>query len=85
MAVVTIEIQENVAQYVQARERIEQLGKADIFADLIRSGFEQKLKKLYKTYQEGEISFSYLAEQLGMTTWQTYHLLEERGWRTANI
>jgi len=47
--------------------------------------FEQKLQSLYQAYQEGEISLGYLAEKLGMTTWQLYHFLEERGWRTANV
>ncbi|MGA9348958.1 MAG: hypothetical protein WBW48_09150 [Anaerolineae bacterium] len=53
--------------------------------DLLERGFEQRLKELDKQYQEGEISLGYLAEQLGVGTWRAYHLLEERGLRTANI
>jgi predicted HTH domain antitoxin len=53
--------------------------------DLLERGFEKKLRELYKQYQEGEISLGYLAEQLGVGTWRAYHLLEERGLRTANI
>ena len=48
-------------------------------------GFERKLRCLCQASQEGEISLSCLAEQLGVTTWRAYHLLEGRGWRTANI
>jgi predicted nucleic acid-binding protein len=44
-----------------------------------------RLRELYKQYQEGEISLGYLAEQLGVGTWRAYHLLEERGLRTANM
>jgi predicted HTH domain antitoxin len=53
--------------------------------NLLERSFEQRLRELYKQYQEGEISLGYLAEQLGVGTWRAYHLLEERGLRTANI
>jgi predicted HTH domain antitoxin len=53
--------------------------------NLFERGFEQRLRELYKQYQEGEISLGYLAEQSGVGTWRAYHLLEERGLRTANI
>jgi hypothetical protein len=85
MAMVMVELGEDIAHYVETRVKQEKLSRADVVADLVESGFEQKLKSLYRAYQEGEISLSYLAEQLGITTWRAYHLLEERGWRTANI
>jgi hypothetical protein len=85
MAVVMIELGDDIAHYVESRVRQEKVSQADVVADLVESGFEQKLNSLYRAYQEGEISLSYLAEQLGITTWRAYHLLEERGWRTANI
>ena len=52
---------------------------------VIEERFEQRLAELYEKYQQGEISLGYLAEQLGMTIWRVYHLLEERGLRTANV
>jgi len=85
VAVVTVELQEDVARFVQARAKQESAVEPQIVADLVRGGFEQNLKRLYRAYQEGEISLSSLAEQLGITTWRAYHLLEERGWRTANV
>ena len=63
----------------------QKISEAEVVADLVESGFEQKLNRLYRAYQEGEISLSTMAEQLGVTTWRAYHLLEDRGWRTANI
>jgi predicted HTH domain antitoxin len=63
----------------------QEISEAEVVPDLIKSGFEQKLKRLYRAYREGEISLSVLAEQLDITIWRAYHLLEERGWRTANI
>lgn len=53
--------------------------------NLMENGFEQKRRDLYRVYQEGEISLGFLAEKLGMTTWQVHHLLEERGWLAANV
>jgi hypothetical protein len=47
--------------------------------------FEEKLEELYNQFQRGECSLGYLAEQLGITTWETVHLLEERGWHTSNL
>lgn len=85
MAVVMVELAEDIARYVEFKVNQEKTSQAEVIAELVESGFEQKLRSHYKAYQEGEISLSYLAEQLGITTWRAYHLLEERGWRTANI
>jgi predicted HTH domain antitoxin len=57
----------------------------EAITDSDQRNFEQRLVSLYQAYQDGRISLSSLAEQLGITTWRTYHLLEDRGWRTANI
>lgn len=56
-----------------------------ILVDLVQRGFEQKLAELYQTFQRGECSLGYLAEQLGITTWEAVHLLEARGLRTTNL
>ncbi len=48
--------------------------------ELIALGFETRLRELYARYRRVECSFGYLAEALGMTTWELAHLLEERGW-----
>lgn len=35
--------------------------------------------------RQGEISFGRLAQELGITTWELSHLLEERGWTAHNL
>jgi predicted HTH domain antitoxin len=82
---VSIELKEDIARFIKTRAEKEQTDEAEILNDLLERGFEQRLKELYQQYQAGEISLGYLAEQLGVSTWRAYHLLEERGWRTANI
>jgi predicted HTH domain antitoxin len=82
---VSIELKEDIARFIKTRAEKEQTDEAEILNDLLERGFEQRLKELYQQYQAGEISLGYLAEQLGVSTWRAYHLLEERGWRTANV
>jgi len=36
-------------------------------------------------FQQGECSLGYLAEQLGISSWEAVHLLEERGLRVTNL
>ena len=43
------------------------------------------LRELYARYRRAECSFGYLAEALGMTTWELAHLLEERDWVMHNL
>ena len=85
MPVVSLELKEDVARFVKTKAARDQTDEATILKDLVETGFEQRLRELYQEYQEGEISLGYLAEQLGVTTWRAYHLLEERGLRTANV
>ncbi len=54
-------------------------------ADLVRRGFEQKLTELYELFRQGECSLGYLAEQLGITSWEAVRLLEARNLRTTNL
>jgi len=56
-----------------------------VLADLVRRGFEQKLAELYEMFRQGECSLGYLAEQLGITSWEAVRLLEARGLRTTNL
>jgi len=66
--------------------RVDQ-GKLDraIWLELLARGFEEKLAELYEQFQQGECSLDYIAEQLGVTTWDLYALLERRGMRTTNL
>jgi|Deesub1362A_J573_1020465.scaffolds.fasta_scaffold05452_4 predicted HTH domain antitoxin len=85
MPLVKLRLQEEIATFVKTMALKEGVEESTVLEELIERGFEQKLMELYKRYQEGEISLGYLAEQLGIGTWRAYHLLEERGLRTANI
>ena len=39
----------------------------------------------YQRYRQGEISFGRLAEELGVTTWELSHILEDHGWPAYNL
>jgi predicted HTH domain antitoxin len=62
-------------------------GKLDdmVQLELLARGFEEKLAELYEQFQRSECSFGYMAEQLGVTTWDLYDVLERRGLRTTNV
>jgi hypothetical protein len=47
--------------------------------------FEENLAELYEQFQRSECSFGYMAQQLGITTWDLYDVLERRGLRTTNV
>jgi len=85
MFVVRVELPPEVARFVHRKAERSGVDEKVVVADLLQVGFEQKLRELYSQYQQGDISLGYLAEQLGVGVWQLYHLLEDRGLRTANI
>ncbi|HDN78901.1 MAG: hypothetical protein DRO11_07840 [Methanobacteriota archaeon] len=58
-------------------------GNSKVLVELLKRGFEQRLLELYEEYKRGECSLGYMAEQLGVTTWELTHLLEERGLQTT--
>ena len=62
-----------------------EIKKSPLLTELVLRGFEQKLSELYEEFQQGEISLGYLAEQLGISSWEAVHLLKERGLRTTNL
>jgi predicted HTH domain antitoxin len=53
--------------------------------ELVTLGFEAYIQELYHRYRRGEISFGRLAQELGITTWELSHLLEEQGWPAHNL
>lgn len=72
-------------QIVERRSQAEQISPEQAVQELIEPGFEIRLKELYEHYRRAECSFGYLAQAMGMTTWELTHLLEERGWSTHNL
>jgi predicted HTH domain antitoxin len=51
----------------------------------VNLGFEMRLREYYQRYPRGEISFGRMAEELGVTSWELSHLLEEHGWTPHNL
>jgi len=78
---------ENLQETVTFLRRRLDAGELDktIWLELLAGGFEEKLTELYEQFQRGECSLGYMAEQLGITTWELYELLEQRGLRTTNL
>ena len=53
--------------------------------ELLARRFEEKFSELDEQFQRSECRFSYMAEQLGLTAWDLYALLERRGLLTTNL
>jgi len=70
-----------VEHWAQSR----QISPEQAVQELIALGFETRLRELYARYRRAECSLGYLAEALGLTTWELTHLLEERGWVMHNL
>jgi hypothetical protein len=67
----------------QSRDR--NVSPQQTIKELITLGFDTLLQERYQRYRRGEISFGRLAQELGITTWELSHLLEERGWPVHNL
>jgi len=74
-----------ISQFVDRRSRERNVPHQQTIKELIALGFEALLKERYQHYRQGEISFGRLAQELGITTWELSHLLEERGWPVHNL
>jgi len=85
METVAITLEQPISQLVEHRSRERSVSSQDIIKELITLGFETFLREQYDRYRRGEISFGRLAQELGITTWELSHLLEERGWPVYNL
>jgi len=54
-------------------------------AELIDLGFEYHLQRLYRQFEDGEISLGYFATELGLGVRDLYAALEQRELPTSNI
>ena len=81
----SITLKQPIRKFVERQSEKRNLSAQEMVAELIAMGFEKLLDERYQRYRQGEISFGRLAEDLGVTTWELSHLLEERGWRTYNL
>jgi len=85
MKTIEIELAPPMDRLVEHLARSQQISPEQAVQGLIALGFETRLQELYARYRRAECSFGYLAEALGMTTWELTHLLEEQGWVTHNL
>lgn len=84
MSNISTEALQNTMLFLKKQLKV---GKPDeaVQLELLARGFEEKLAELYEQFQRSECSFGYVAEQLGITVWDLYDLLERQGLRTTNL
>jgi hypothetical protein len=82
---VAITLERPISQFVERQSQERQVTPQQTVVELVTLGFETLLQKLYQRYRRGEISFGRLAQELGVTTWELSHLLEERDWPAYNL
>lgn len=85
METIAITLKQPIRQFVERQSQARNIPAQQMVTELITLGFETLLKERYQHYRQGEISFGRLAQDLGITTWELSHLLEERGWPAHNL
>lgn len=85
MQSVTVILEQPISQFVDYRSRERQTPPQQTILELVSLGFNALLHERYAAYHRSEISFGRLAQDLGLTTWELSHLLEERGWPAYNL
>jgi hypothetical protein len=85
METVAVTLERPISQFVDRQSREHNVSPQETVAELVSLGFETLLQKLYARYRRGEISFGRLSQELGVTTWELSHLLEERDWPAYNL
>ena len=85
MQSVVVTLDRPLSQFVDHRSRERHTSPQQTVMELVSLGFHALLRERYIRYQRGEISFGRLAQDLGITTWELSHLLEEQGWSAHNL
>lgn len=85
METVAITLERPISQFVDRQSREHNVSPQQTVAELVSLGFETLLQKLYDRYSRGQISFGRFAQELGVTTWELSHLLEDQGWSVHNL
>ncbi len=65
------------------RARLREGARDERLVEWAALGFEEQREALYE--RRGEISFGYLAEELGLSVWEAETLLEKLGRPTTNL
>jgi hypothetical protein len=85
MQSVAIELERPIDQFVDHQNRKHNIPPQQTISELVAMGFEALLRERYQRYRQGEISFGRLAQDMGVTTWELSHLLEDRDWVVHNL
>ena len=85
MGGIVLDRNDEMLKIIEKKIAHEEIDKSPILLELLTLGFEQKLRELYEEFQRGESSLGYIADQLGISSWETVDLLEKRGLRTTNL
>lgn len=85
MPLIEISLEKPIQQFVSHQSQVRNLSQQQLILELLNLGFETMLHQAYQRYQHGDISFGGLAKELGITTWELSHLLEERSWSVSNL
>jgi predicted HTH domain antitoxin len=85
METVSIVLESPVLQFVEQQSQERHLSPQEMVNELLNLGFEHILSTRYQLYRQGKISFGRLAQDLGITTWELSHLIEDRGWPVHNL
>lgn len=75
----------DVLELIREKYGEKKVEELEMARELMVRGFEEKLMELYEDFKSGECSLGYLAEQLGISTWEAYDILEKKGLRTTNL
>jgi predicted HTH domain antitoxin len=75
----------DVTEIIREKYGEKKVDESEMARALMVRGFEQKLMELYEDFKSGVCSLGYLAEQLGISTWEAYDILEKKGLRTTNL
>ncbi len=85
METVAVTLERPISQFIDRQSQERNVPLQQTIAELVSLGFETLFYKLYERYRRGEISFGRLAQEIGVTTWELSHLLDERGWPSYNL
>lgn len=82
---VAVTLKRPISQFVERQSQERKVSPQEAVSELVTIGFETLLERWYQRYRRGDISFGRLAQELGVTTWELSHLLEERNWSIHNL
>ncbi len=82
---IAITLERPIDHFVDRKSREQDISPQQAVMELIARGFETLLQEHYRRYRQGEISFGRLAQELGITTQELSHLLEDRGWPAYDL